>query len=196
MPDDSSKIFDRRPIVIALAGPNGAGKSTFYETQLADMNLSFVNADVLALTGGIDPYEAAAMADRLRRQLVEHKESFVFETVFSDPVGDKLDFLKLAEKSGYTVLLVFIGLEGPSLSDSRVAIRVSQGGHDVPTDKLMERFPRILHNLKRALVELPNVHVYDNSNLDAKYRRVAWKEDNGMIRLFGDPPEWLRPLPP
>jgi len=47
------------------------------------------------------------MANVLRRQLVEQRESFVFETVFSDPVGDKLAFLKEAEGSGYTVVLCF-----------------------------------------------------------------------------------------
>ena len=182
--------------MIALAGPNGAGKSTFYDAQLADRGLQFVNADVLALTTAIDPYEAAVMADTLRRQLVNNLDSFVFETVFSDPVGDKLDFLLSAEKSGYTVLLIFIGIHSPSLSDDRVAIRMSQGGHDVPSSKLVERFPRIQLNLKTALAELPNVHVYDNSNLDDKYRRVAWKEDGGSVNLYGATPEWLRTLLP
>jgi predicted ABC-type ATPase len=196
LPAGASAIYNRRPIVIALAGPNGAGKSTFYEAQLAEMKLQFVNADILAQTAAIGPYEAAAMADAVRRQLVLSRESFVFETVFSDPVGDKLDFLLSVENSGYTVLLIFIGIDSSSLSDDRVAIRVSQGGHDVPTNKLVERFPRILPNLKRALVELSNVHVYDNSNLDDKYRRVAWKEDGGKVVLYGPTPEWLRPLLP
>jgi predicted ABC-type ATPase len=160
------------------------------------MGLSFVNADILALTAAVDPYEAANLADKLRRQLLAQKESFVFETVFSDPVGDKLEFLKTAEKSDYAVLLIFIGIEGPSLSDTRVAIRVSQGGHDVPQDKLIERFPRVMHNLKRALVEFPNVLVYDNSNLDAKYRLVATKEEGREVELLGVTPEWLRPLLP
>jgi predicted ABC-type ATPase len=160
------------------------------------MGLSFVNADILALTAAVDPYEAANLADKLRRQLLAQKESFVFETVFSDPVGDKLEFLKTAEKSDYAVLLIFIGIEGPSLSDTRVAIRVTQGGHDVPQDKLIERFPRVMHNLKRALVELPNVLVYDNGNLDAKYRLVATREKGREIELHGVTPEWLRPLLP
>lgn len=190
------RLFDERPILIALAGPNGAGKSTFYEAQLADMELAFVNADILAQTGSIDPYEAAKVADKLRRDLLAARVSFVFETVFSDPIGDKLAFLQSAEKDGYSVLLIFIGIEGPALSDSRVTIRVSQGGHDVPADKLVERFPRILRNLKRALVELRNVHVYDNSNLDDKYRLVAWKEDGGLVAVHEPTPEWLKLLLP
>jgi len=36
-------------------------------------------------------------------------------------------------------------------------MRVSQGGHDVPLEKLITRFPRTLANLKAALQALPRV---------------------------------------
>ena len=88
--------FDRRPIVVAIAGPNGAGKTTFFHAHLASAGLRFVNADVLAAELAVGPYEAARLADALRRALVERGESFVFETVFSDPVGDKVAFLEEA----------------------------------------------------------------------------------------------------
>jgi hypothetical protein len=38
----------------------------------------------------LDPCAAAKVADALRRELVNQRERFVFETVFSDPVGDKV----------------------------------------------------------------------------------------------------------
>jgi predicted ABC-type ATPase len=189
-------LLGRRPILIALAGPNGAGKSTFYGAQLADLELPFVNADVLALTSGVDAYEAAKMADLLRRRMIAERQSFLFETVFSDPVGDKLEFLKQAETAGYAVLLIFIGIAAPSLSVTRVAIRVSQGGHDVPTDKLIERYPRVRQNLRRALVEISHIRVYDNSDLRDPYRLVATREDGGAVVLHGTAPEWLQPLLP
>ena len=188
--------LDRRPIVVALAGPNGAGKSTFFDAYLAKTGLYFVNADVLALSLGMNPYTAAALADTLRRQLVERRESFIFETVFSDPVGNKLEFLKETEKAGYTVVLIFIGVAGPEISDGRVAMRVSQGGHDVLRGKLVERFPRIMNNLKRALAELSNVWVYDHSDLDQGYRLVAKVENKQGIKLREPTPEWLRALLP
>jgi predicted ABC-type ATPase len=189
-------LLDRRPIVVALAGPNGAGKSTFFDAHLADSGLYFVNADVLALLLGMGPYEAAKKADAFRRELVGARESFIFETVLSDPVGDKLKFLRETEKAGYTVLLVFIGIAGPEISDERVAMRVSRGGHDVPPDKLIERFPRTMNNLRQALVELSNVWVYDHSDLDRGYRLVATRENGRKIDLRDPIPEWLRKLLP
>jgi predicted ABC-type ATPase len=192
----SPVILSRRPILVALAGPNGAGKTTFYRTYLRPSGLRFVNADVVALDLQIDAYKAAKVADSLRRQLIEQRESFIFETVFSDPAGDKLAFLKEVERSGYTVALFFIGIKGPDVSNQRVAMRVLKGGHDVPGDKLQERYPRVMRNLKEALVELSNVRVYDSSDLKRPYRLVATVENGQEIQLHEPTPEWLRPLLP
>lgn len=188
-------LLDRRPILVALAGPNGAGKTTFYRAFLSSSGLRFVNADQIALQLKIDPYRAAEAADALRRELVSVRESFIFETVFSDPVGDKVNFLKKAQKAGYTVVLFFIGLDGTDTSRERVAMRVLKGGHNVPTSKLDSRYSRTNENLRRALVTLPNVAVYDNSELLSPYRMVAEVSD-GALRTFDLVPAWLQPLIP
>jgi predicted ABC-type ATPase len=92
--------LDHRPVIVALAGANGADRSTFYHSHLKAAGLRYVNADLLARELSIDPFEAANVADSLRRELVRQRESFVFETAFSDPVGDKLAFLKEAALDG------------------------------------------------------------------------------------------------
>jgi predicted ABC-type ATPase len=184
-------LFDARPIVVASAGPNGAGKSTFFAAHLQSAGLRFVNADELARELEIGPYEAAAVADRLRRALVAQRESFVFETVFSDPAGDELAFLREAEALGYTVVLCFIGLSGPALSEERVSMRALQGGHDVPTRKLRERFPRTLRNLASAIEALPHVLVFDNSDLGRPLRSVAVFEHGRMVEQHAPLPRWL-----
>jgi predicted ABC-type ATPase len=186
--------FDRRPLVVAIAGPNGAGKTTFYHAHLAAAGLRFVNADVLAEGLASDPYEAARLAGSLRQALIERGESFVFETVFSDPAGEKLAFLEEAAQRGYQVVLCFIGLKTWRQSLERVAMRVSQGGHDVPDDKLKNRFPRTLANLRQALQRLPHVLVYDNSDLRTPYRLVA-VFDHGKLEMSARLlTAWLRPL--
>ena len=188
--------LDQRPILVAIAGPNGAGKTTFYHAHLQPSGLRFINADVLSRELNIDPYAAARVADSLRRELVRQRESFVFETVFSDPAGEKLAFLKEVAQAGYTAILCFIGTSGPEVSEQRVAMRVSQGGHDVPTEKLIARFPRILVNLKTALRELPHVWVFDNDDLRTAFRLVAVFENGRIVKLRWPVPEWLRPLLP
>lgn len=186
--------LDLRPLMVAVTGSNGAGKTTFYHAHLKPAGLRFVNADVLAGELAMDPYTAAGVADRLRRELVGQRESFAFETVFSDPVGDKLTFLTDAAAQGYTVVLCFIGISGPDVSEARVAMRVSQGGHDVPSEKLVSRYPRTLANLQAAIRELPHVWIFDNDDLRTPFRKVAIFEQGHQIFLQKPVPRWLRDL--
>ena len=179
------EFLDKRPIVIALAGSNGAGKSTFYESFLADAGLRFVNADVLSASLEVSAYEAAELATSIRTALVARRESFVFETVLSDPVGEKVLQLESYAVLGYTVVLIFIRIDDAEESIKRVAMRVSQGGHDVPDDKLRARFERTQANLKRAIERLPHVIIYDNDILSKPYQLVeryerGHKSDRGQ----------------
>lgn len=179
---DGLEFFLGRPIVIAIAGSNGAGKSTFFATHLADSGLRFINADVLAAELQIGPYEAADVAASLRAALISRGESFVFETVLSDPVGDKVDTLASYAEAGYTVVLIYIAIQDAAISIERVSMRVSQGGHDVPDEKLQTRFARTQANLKRAIERLPHVMVYANTDLERPYRLVQRYEHGKPIR--------------
>jgi predicted ABC-type ATPase len=183
--------LDHRPIIVAIAGPNGAGKSTFFHTHIAFAGLRFLEPDALAIELGADAYTAAKMADALRRGLMGAGESFAFETVFSDPAGDKLKFLKEAIRAGYTVVMCFIGIADPELSETRVAMRVSQGGHDVPTEKIHSRFPRIMANLRAAVSELPIVYVFDNSDIGNAFRKISVFKQGQQIYANVPLPEWF-----
>lgn len=163
---------------MAVAGPNGAGKTTFYHAHIAPAALRYVSADVLAQELEMDAYAAAKAADALRRALLKQKESFAFETVFSDPVGDKLKFLREAVTAGYTVALCFIGLE--------------DGDHDVPAEKLKSRFPRTMANLKAAIAALPLVYVFDNSDLRRSFRKVATFRNGQPTGKSKAMPKWFK----
>lgn len=156
--------------------------------------MRFVNADLLAGELGLDAYQAAGVAARLRQELVAQRESFIFETVFSDPVGDKLAFLKQAARNGYSVVLCFVGIAGPDRSEERVAMRVSQGGHDVPGEKLVSRFPRTMSNLKQAIQELPCVYIFDNDDLREPFRLTAVFRDGREVFISKSIPKWLQGL--
>ena len=73
-------------------------------------------------------------------------------------------------------------------------MRVTQGGHDVPTEKLQQRFPRTLANLRAALRDLPHVLIYDNDDLSQPFRKVV-ESENGRMIFRADPlPQWLAGL--
>lgn len=71
-----------RPIMVAIAGPNGAGKTTFFHAHVAAAGLRFVNADALSEDLAIGPYDAARLADTLRRALVDRGELRLRDRVF------------------------------------------------------------------------------------------------------------------
>jgi predicted ABC-type ATPase len=105
----------------------------------------------------------------------------IFETVLSDPVGEKVARLQKLSQSGYEVVLIFIRVDSSETSKERVAMRVMQGGHDVPDEKLEARFDRTLVNLDRAIRSLPLIVVFDNSDLAQPYRLEAVYRDGEQV---------------
>lgn len=112
------------PHLIFLAGPNGAGKSTFHEHFLAHYDWPSVNVDHLAKKLQLSDSRAASLADETREAFLRERTSFITETVFSDPLGAKLSFLRRAQYSGYIVSLIYFGLANANLSAARVLTRV------------------------------------------------------------------------
>lgn len=190
-----------KPIAICIAGSNGAGKSTFYaQTLKPQLNLPFVNADEIAkslLSPITDELSltAAVIADERRNQYLENRQSFIFETVFSDIKGEKVAFLKAMQDSGYLVLLVFIGIQSSNVSQARVVGRVLQGGHDVPDERIKNRFPQTLTNLKRATMQIENILLLDNNRADTPFAPVAVLVNGKPIWITdGLLPAWAKQL--
>lgn len=197
-------VAGRVPVLIFLAGANGAGKSTFFAEYLGELGLPFVNADVFGgMLRAADPTAPPEAIDRrafdraeeTRAALLEAGVSFCTETVFSDSRHAKLDFLERARASGYAVFLVFIGLESADLSIGRVMHRVAGGGHDVPDDKLRQRFPRTLANLSAAIPIADEAFLFDNSSARQPYRLVAAYARGQLVSAFPPLPSWMAGLP-
>ncbi len=70
-------------------------------------------------------------------------------------------------------------------------MRVSQGGHDVPTEKLAARFPRTMANLKLAIRELPTVVIFDNDDIATPFRLVALFQNGRRTYSALPAPGWV-----
>ncbi|MFZ4803851.1 MAG: zeta toxin family protein [Synechococcus lacustris] len=180
-----------------LVGGNGAGKSTFYRLILEPLGLPFVNADRLAklvypAAAEEHSYEAALLAEQQRNTLLVSGASFCFETVFSHP--SKIDFTARAKALGYTVIMVLIHLEQAELNAARVAQRVQEGGHNVPTEKLLKRIPRMLNQVKTAIPLCDEVRVLDNSSAENPFRPLMTIKP-GQVECHQHPlPAWATQL--
>ena len=180
-----------------LAGGNGAGKSTFYRTQLAPLGVPFINADVLAKelypeAPEEHSYDAAKLATEMRFKLLHEGRSFCFETVFSHP--SKIDFVAQAKVLGYQVILVFIHLDTVSLNQARVAQRLSEGGHNVPDEKVASRIPRLLQNIKKTLPLCDQFRILNNSRIDSPFQQVAVIRNGQKIQQEVPLPDWAKDL--
>jgi len=186
------------PLLVILVGPNGAGKSSFYHRYLAALELPFINADMIgrALTGaGAAATEeterlAAHLAEQRRREMVANQESFITETVFSDPVGAKVQALRDAQARGFTVIMIFVCVESAELATLRVQTRVSTGGHDVPADRIAARYDRMRKNVKAAVGFVDFMVVVDNSSLDHPLRPVASAAIGKVLHREPEIPWW------
>jgi predicted ABC-type ATPase len=179
------------PLLVVFAGPNGAGKSTLRGYLFADSPIPFINADVIAEQRGIGAYEAAEIAEKERRRLFEARASFMFESVFSDPVGAKVAFLETTRAAGYHVIVHFVGLASPEHSLARVAQRVNEGGHDVPDEKIAARFPRVMANLTRMIGKVDDLSIFDNSSRQQPYRLLARFMGAELVQLSASLPDWI-----
>ena len=139
------------PKLYIIAGCNGAGKTTASFSVLPDLLdcKEFVNADEIAR--GLSPFnpESVAIAagklmlKRIDELLLEHK-TFAIETTLATRSYTSL--IKRAHCADYQVILLFFWLSSPEMAIRRVAKRVSEGGHNIPTETIIRRYWSGLEN--------------------------------------------------
>ncbi len=86
--------------------------------------------------------------------------NFAFETTLGRSTITSL--LETALLSGIEVRIAYVGLSSPELHIARVRSRVEKGGHDIPEERIRDRYDRGRLNLIRLLPRLTELRVYDN----------------------------------
>ena len=176
-----------RPRLIIVAGPNGTGKTSITEQLLLHEWMTgcvYVNPDFIARDqfGDWNSYDsvlkAAQKATEIREQCLSEGNSLAFETVLSAP--DKVDFIRRAKKAGYFIRLFFVGTDDPSINAKRVAMRVMEGGHDVPIGKIISRYAKSMANCTLAAKIADRAYLYDNS-VEGEQARLIFRVANGML---------------
>jgi predicted ABC-type ATPase len=105
---------------------------------------------------------------------------------------DKIDFIRRAKQAGFFVRLFFVGTDDPSINSKRVALRVMEGGHDVPIGKIIARYTRSLANCSVAACVADRAYVYDNSVDNAPARLLFRLGDGKLLKRYGDVNRWAR----
>lgn len=158
----------QRPLIFVLAGVNGAGNSSVAGAILEAHGLTWFNPDSYAREllqqQGWDQGAANAAAWAFGKERLEaaiaHGTNFAFETTLGARTIPRL--LREASKT-HAVIMLFCGLSSVEKHIERVARRVEHGGHDIPTEKIRERWLSSRQNLIELLPHLAELQLFDNS---------------------------------
>lgn len=184
-----------RPVFIIVCGINGAGKSTLADALALSPDLAglpFLNPDRLSASYRLaDPALSRDAADirALRHiavkihHLLATRQSFVSETVGANAAYRR--YVEVAKAAGYLVRLVFVGLRSAEQSIARVALRVSVGGHSIPTLDIVRRWPAVHANLTWFATHADMLDVYANAE-DGVAPRIIARVRAGRVEMLDE----------
>jgi len=204
--------------IFVLAGCNGAGKSSIGGAALRESGVEFYNPDeaarkIVAANAHLNPRptmgEANAAAWSQGRTLLERAIDRHLDFAFETTLGGQTmaELLERAAGEGVAVHVWFAGLENVDLHVERVRQRVARGGHDIPHEKIVERYDAGRKNLVRLLPSLASLRVYDNSAEADPARGLApaprlllhcverqIMAPTKLRSLLADTPQWAKPI--
>lgn len=143
--------------------------------------------------GVMNSYFASVVADFLRQKLLMAQRTFTFETVMSHP--GKVELLQKARAAGYRTYLYYVATDDPAINVSRVANRVALNGHDVPEEKIVQRYHKSLELLMSAIRNSSRAYIFDNStdNADRTHTWLAEITEGRTLELkTGQIPAWFK----
>ena len=174
------------PKLFIISGCNGAGKTTASYSVLPELLgcREFVNADEIAK--GLSPFNPESVAieagklmlQRINLLLTERK-TFAIETTLA--TKSYANTIKKAKELGYDVILLFFWLPSPEMAVERVAKRVIEGGHNIPTDVIYLRYWAGLQNFFTIFAPIVNSWMFYN-NMDTAI--LLADEENIYDNLF------------
>ena len=180
-----------------IAGPNGAGKTTTavaFLSQQKNLYEEFLNADHIAQ--GLSPLHPESVNLQAAKLMIERFHaclnqniSFAFETTASGLTYAK--HLSKAKENGYEINLIYLWLPSSEQAVKRVAQRVKQGGHNIPTEVIIQRYYRGLKNLFNLYLPLANtVLILDNSSAESGIRKIIAKKNLDLPLQIEDQEIW------
>jgi predicted ABC-type ATPase len=208
MPNDA--VDQSRPCIYVVAGTNGGGKSTVVGAAIVESGAEYFNPDDIArglriadpaLTQQDANIRAWNEGKTCLERAIESRLTYAFETTLGGDTIPKL--LERALAAGIDVKMWYVALASAELHVARVQVRVLKGGHDIPSEKIRERYDRSRENLVRLLPRLTELRVFDNS-ADADPQaghtpepRLVLHTRRGAILTMCQPedvPEWAKPV--
>lgn len=185
-----------KPIFYLFAGNNGSGKSTIRNLIIDKIGVD-TNIDPDAIARRIDPINPESKRVSAGKEVIKsvykqirEKTDFSIETTLSGQNAIR-QMLK-AKKQGYKIVMFYVALENVTQNINRVAMRVKNGGHDIPTEDILRRNKTSFNQLYRHAHIVDTLVLVDNSLDNGK---IILEVNNGLITFEADYlPRWSRPI--
>ena len=181
-------MMSKLPKLYIIAGCNGAGKTTASFTILPEILgcKEFINADEIAK--GLSPFQPESVAVQAGRimltrmdELLQKGETFAFETTLATKsYKQKIEW---AQANGYEVTLLFFWLRNVTMAKERVAQRVAEGGHSIPSETIERRYHNGIANLFAIYIDMVDIcYIFDNS--EGERTPIAKKYKGGKEIIY------------
>ena len=136
-----------------LAGANGSGKSTIAKVLLPREGIVYINPDDIAREINPDDpvgarIEAGCEAIRRIDALLDRGDSFAVESTLSGKAHVKM--IERAKALGYTTTIAYAFVDSAAVCIERIAVRVKNGGHDIPPEDVLRRYGRSRENFVKV----------------------------------------------
>ncbi|EFM09402.1 conserved hypothetical protein-like protein [Paenibacillus curdlanolyticus YK9] len=153
-----------------------------------------VNIDPDALARGIDgenperrKVSAGKEAIKLARDCIRNKRDFTVEPTLAG--GNVIRQLREARGNEFEVIMFYVSLGDYRLNIERVAARVRNGGHHIPTEDIIRRHQTSTVNLLIHLDLIDYLIIIDNSNSDGE---IVLEADRDSIKhRSASIPKWV-----
>ena len=184
------------PRMIVVAGPPGSGKSSIF--PVSSFGVSCFNADDRAAELNCGSYVGIPKHIRtaVNREFetfvlacIESRTSFAIETTLRSAVT--FEQASHAKAAGFATEMRYLALRDFAMHVERVKVRADAGGHSASETTLRATYEASLANLPKAIAEMDDLWVYDNSPVGGPPRLVLESEKGAVRFLVDHPPDWL-----
>jgi len=182
-------LNQNKPIFTLIAGINGAGKSTSYDYMDDDEKTALgprINPDELTLELG-SIVAGGKEASKIRRRFLFENITFHQETTLTGK--SILKIIDQAKKQGYRLNLIYVGLNSVDLAIERVRYRAVNGGHDIPKQDIIRRYPDSLKNLSEQIHKFDSVRIMDNTT---EFTTVFQVINGRVVSAESSVPKWAQ----
>ena len=178
-------------IYTIIGGVNGVGKSSLsgvLSAENSDLGI-IIDTDKITAENGGDRIKGGKIAIERIENCLERGINFTQETTLSGV--RTLKTIQKARELNYFIRLYYVGISSSAESISRIANRVSKGGHNIPPEDVKRRYAKRFDDLIKILPYCNEAVFFDNEN---GFIEKAEYRNGTLITKGGNIPEWIKEL--